>query len=112
MFQQPGFAENYKRMAEATTGHLSSLLLKQAGLDKGNHERIVFLDSACGTAVVSANLLKMLKPEEKEKLQLTCSDNAEPMLDMVRQRVKDEDWGNVEVKNVDFEVSSYLKHKG
>jgi len=106
-FAKPGFAEMYKRMSEQATAPFATSLLKQAGLDSGKNGDLVFLDSACGTAIVSAKLREMLKPDELEGLKLVCGDCEESMLALTRDLVEKEKWENVEVLNVDYEVRGF-----
>lgn len=105
-FKEPGFAEKYKRIAEGITSKYAVDILKQAGLDKGGHGRLVFLDSACGTGIVSAKLIEMLSPVEKGNLELTCGDFAEPMVEFVRNRMQKEGWKNAKAEVIDINVCS------
>jgi len=91
--------------AEKLTGVYGKLLLEQAGLNAtSGAEKLVVLDNACGTGVVSANLMDMLSDESKDHLELTCADLADSMVDFVQKRSASSGWKGTRVVKADGQV--------
>lgn len=94
----PEFSKMYVN-AEKITGPYGKLLLQKAGIEKTlqkeENEKLVVLDQACGTGVVTKNLMEMLKshPKQKETVEVTCADFADSMVEFVGKRSVEEGWG-------------------
>ena len=59
------------------------------------------LDLACGTGVISDKVMTLLSVETKSRLELTCSDLADSMLDFIRQRIEKQSWTQAKVVKAD-----------
>lgn len=92
-------------------GQYGKLLLQKSGIEKalleGKDERLVILDQACGTGVVTNNFMEMLKTSGKGKdnIEVTCADLADSMVELVGRRSVEEGWG-AEVLKCDAQVRS------
>ena len=59
------------------------------------------LDLACGTGVISDQVMTLLSSEAKSKLELTCADLADSMLDFIRQRIEKQSWSQAKAVKAD-----------
>ncbi|EXJ77172.1 hypothetical protein A1O3_10330 [Capronia epimyces CBS 606.96] len=98
--------------AEAVTGPYAQDLLDRTILpDVDSDKRLVVLDLACGTGVISAKLMDMISqnksnnsgdgenvkdtpPMTRPTLSLTCTDFSDAMIDAVTLRIKNCGWPN------------------
>jgi len=96
-------AQVYKG-GERLTGPPAKRLIQQVGLLQAESGPLVVLDSACGTGVVSSQLYEMLDESDKERLQLTCGDFSEGMVQSVQQRIIDNGWKGAKAQVVDAQV--------
>jgi hypothetical protein len=77
-------AQLYKA-SEHVTGPPARRLIEQVGLLQVDKGPLVVLDSACGTSIASSQLYEMLDESARERLQLTCGDYSERMVQSVQQ---------------------------
>lgn len=95
MWDSSEFASMYAS-AEKLTGHFAELLVQRAGLEEASKtQSLVILDEACGTGIVSFHLMNALSEQSKAKLDLTCADFAQAMVDFVARRIESSGWKNV-----------------
>jgi ubiquinone/menaquinone biosynthesis C-methylase UbiE len=82
------------KLAERTTGAFAVDMIRQSGLAEGDHEKLVVLDNACGTGVVSATLIEggLLNASALTNLDLTCADFAEHMINATKIRAEENGW--------------------
>ncbi|KAL8829680.1 MAG: hypothetical protein Q9170_006067 [Blastenia crenularia] len=99
-FKQADMGRRYKN-AEIATGPFARTMIEKSGLLTSTEDHLTILDNACGTGVVAAALHEVLGSEVKEKMELTCGDFSEPMLEAVRERMGKEGWVNTEARMVD-----------
>ncbi|KAK5179878.1 hypothetical protein LTR44_007694 [Exophiala sp. CCFEE 6388] len=101
MFDSPEFAQMYSS-AEKVTGPYAKLLLEKANLDKvPDNEKLVVLDEACGTGIVSVHLMDMLGDTAQNNLELTCADFADPMVNVATKRIESSGWKNAKAIKAD-----------
>ncbi len=90
---------------EKVTGPYARALIEKAVMrDAVSQSPLTVFDNACGTGIVTMELLKMLNPEARQGMKILCGDNSDAMLEFLRQRVEREGWKEVEVKFVDAMV--------
>ncbi|KIY02985.1 uncharacterized protein Z520_01451 [Fonsecaea multimorphosa CBS 102226] len=87
--------------ADAIMGPFAEMLFRQANFPTPGDSRLVVLDQACGSAVVSAHIVSRLSLEEKSRLDLTCADISDAMVSNVSQRIKASGWDNVSAVKAD-----------
>ena len=92
------------KMSESFTGPPARRLIQQAGLLQTTNGPLVVLDNACGTGVVSSLMYEMLDEDAKERLQLTCGDFSQGMVQSVQQRIVDSGWKGAKAQVVDAQV--------
>ncbi|KAJ5273206.1 hypothetical protein N7478_008331 [Penicillium angulare] len=104
VFNDEKFIKQYE-LGEKVTGVFGQALVDQTDVvahSKSHQEHpLVALDNACGTGVVSSILQNSLDDEVKAKMQLTCADFSQGMLEYTRRRIEREGWVNADVKHVD-----------
>lgn len=113
LFADPKIARNFKA-AEPTIGPFARALILQAFQHDFDHIRkpLVILDNACGTGLVSEQLLEMLGESAKEGMKLVCGDLSEEMVNYVKEKIEEKRWKNAEAKVVDAMVCySYLMNQ-
>ncbi|CAG8955042.1 hypothetical protein HYFRA_00007056 [Hymenoscyphus fraxineus] len=99
LWDTPSFTTNYLK-AEHITRPCAALLLQRTGLEKALQdpeyagEKLVVLDQACGTGVVTKALMDILVGD-RNKVRVTSADFAEAMVQFVRGRTECEGWGEV-----------------
>lgn len=76
-------------------GPFADLLLQQASFPPSSDSRLVVLDNACGSGVVSSHILSLLSPNAKARLDLTCADISEAMITNMTRRIETSGWNNV-----------------
>lgn len=65
---------------------------------------LVVLDNACGTGLVSEQLLDILDESAKRGMKLVCGDLSEGMVNYVKEKIEEKGWKNAEAKVVDAMV--------
>jgi 2-polyprenyl-3-methyl-5-hydroxy-6-metoxy-1,4-benzoquinol methylase len=88
-------ADKMATMAEKITGEYAEHLLRRArpdNLSGDDGSDLVILDEACGTGIVSARLMAMLSGKSRQKLDLTMSDIAQPIVGYAKGRILREGW--------------------
>ena len=69
---------------------------------------LVVLDNACGTGLVSEQLLDILDESAKGGMKLVCGDLSEGMVNYVKEKIEEKGWKNAEAKVVDAMVCYYF----
>lgn len=113
LFADPKIARSFKA-AEPTISPFARALILQAFQHDGDNIRkpLVILDNACGTGLISEQLLDMLGESAKEGMKLVCGDLSEGMVNYVKEKIEEKGWKNAEAKVVDAMVCySYLMNK-
>ncbi|KAL0256462.1 hypothetical protein SLS55_008857 [Diplodia seriata] len=92
-WKDPNVAKKYKP-GESMTGPFALPLIKQAGLDDSltGSDDLVTLDNACGTGILTVHLYNTLPEHAKDRLNHTCGDISQGMVDMVQSRIKENGW--------------------
>jgi DUF917 family protein len=89
-------------------GHLARPLIQQMGITgeaTTEQQPITLLDSACGGGVVTQEVQAALGRDVLEKSRMVAADKSEMLVDLVKGRIVDEGWVNVEAKVLDAIVS-------
>jgi len=89
---------------ERLTGSIARCLIQQVGLLQAQKGPLIVLDNACGTGVLSSLLYEMLDESAKERLQLTCGDFSEAMVQSTQQRIINSGWKGAKAQVVDAQV--------
>ncbi|KAI4120221.1 MAG: hypothetical protein LQ338_006385 [Usnochroma carphineum] len=87
--------------AEIITGPFAKTLIEKAGLLEPTADRLDILDNGCGTGAVAAALHEMLDQATKERMELTCADFLDPVVEAVSERMEKNRWMNTKAKQVD-----------
>ena len=105
MFNDAKFAKMYKT-AERFTGHFGGELIKRTKFkdDLASLDKVIVLDNACGTGIVSAQLVATLDDSTRPKFDLICADLAEAMVNFVKQRIESTPWPNAKAVKGDAQV--------
>jgi SAM-dependent methyltransferase len=100
-----------RRAGELITGKFAARLIQLAGLSAPSSgssgaavKELKILDNACGSGIVTAELMKVLSEKQKGRLEVVCGDVQQGMVDYVKERVDKGGWTGVEVKLVDAQV--------
>lgn len=83
---------------------LAAPLLAQMGVNKDRTAPVQFLDSACGTGVVTQEVQGMLGRDVLEKSTFISADRSDTLVDLVKGRIEEEGWVNVQAKVLDAMV--------
>lgn len=85
------------KLSEKTTGYFAEALIKQSGLPSCSLDKLVVLDMACGTGIVTTKLIEggFLSEASQAKLDITCADYAETMINYTKEKVATKGWNNV-----------------
>lgn len=97
--------------SEGLLKHMAMPMITQMGLLDPAAPSMQVLDNACGTAVLTQELQRLLPKEVIEKSSFVCADNAQGAVDLVVSRVKTERWINTDVKQLDAMVSRPGRHR-
>jgi methylase of polypeptide subunit release factors len=94
------------KIGEKFTAHFASALLERARFqeDLSKFEKLVVLDNACGTGIVSAKLMEMVGDQHATKVSLTCADISERLLVSVKERIERTPWPNAKTVIADAQV--------
>ena len=99
-WDNPHYTALYKQ-ADKFTGTFAKLMLEQAGFaeDAKTLEKLIVLDTACGPGIVSNyvvqaldNNAEALGTDPRDKLDLTCADFFDSMVDITSKRIKADGW--------------------
>lgn len=106
----PEITQNYTALEPTIKLFARALILQAFQYDVENIRKpLVILDNACGTGVISEQLLDMLGESTKEEMELVCGDLSERMVNHVKEKIEEKGWENAEAKVVDAMVCySYL----
>ena len=91
--------------AEVINGAFARTLIEKAGLLDPTEDHLTILDNACGTGVVAAALHDTLDQSTKDRMDLVCGDFAEPMLEVLKERIEANAWVNTKAQLVDAQAS-------
>jgi ubiquinone/menaquinone biosynthesis C-methylase UbiE len=101
MFNNAQFVKSYAT-AEKLTGKYGKMLVEESKIDKTpSGQELVVLDEACGTAIISVDLMQLLDETAKDNLTLTCADAADAMVDFVGSRIEASGWKNAKAVKAD-----------
>ncbi|OQV00420.1 Methyltransferase domain-containing protein [Cladophialophora immunda] len=87
--------------ADRIMGPFAEVLLRQANFPPVGDSRLVVLDQACGSGVVSSHIMSRLSTEGKSRLDLTCADISDAMISNVSRRIETSGWDNVSAVKAD-----------
>ncbi|OAP58479.1 hypothetical protein AYL99_07569 [Fonsecaea erecta] len=87
--------------ADQIMGPFAEILLRQANFPPVGDSRLIVLDQACGSGVVSTHIMSRLSPEEKSRLDLTCADISDAMISNVSRRIETLGWDSVSAVKAD-----------
>jgi ubiquinone/menaquinone biosynthesis C-methylase UbiE len=107
MFNDPQFTKMYKT-GEKFTGIWAKEVLERTNFaqDLATKDKLVILDNACGTGIVSKNIHEMAG-SNVSKLDLTCADFAEGMINVVQDRIDSTPWPNTKAVIADVQVCAF-----
>jgi ubiquinone/menaquinone biosynthesis C-methylase UbiE len=77
----------------------------QMGISEKMSTPVTFLDSACGSGVLTDAVQKTLSKDVLDKSTFLCADASDGMIAVARKRLGLEGWVNTEVKKLDATVS-------
>ena len=69
---------------------------------------LVVLDNACGTGVVSSEIMNLLDTREQQKLHLTCADISEDAIKHMQERIDSSGWTNARAIQADAMVRASI----
>eukprot|EP01121_Diplochlamys_sp_Union-15-3_P018320 TRINITY_DN6647_c0_g1_i1.p1 TRINITY_DN6647_c0_g1~~TRINITY_DN6647_c0_g1_i1.p1 ORF type:complete len:284 (-),score=45.01 TRINITY_DN6647_c0_g1_i1:35-886(-) len=98
-FNDPKIVQIYK-VGERITEPPARILLEQSGIEN-EKGKLVILDNACGTGVVTSLLFKILDEKVKESIEITCGDLAPNMVAVVKEKVESQKLKGVHCQTVD-----------
>lgn len=113
LFADPKITRNYEAAEPTIRPFARALILQAFQHDIDNRRKpLVILDNACGTGLISEQLLDMLGESAKEGMKLVCGDISEKMVNYVKEKIEEKGWKNAEAKVVDAMVCcSYHMNK-
>lgn len=96
VFDNTAFTDMFK-LSEKTTGYFAEALIKQSGLPSSSLDKLVVLDNACGTGIVTTKLIEgdFLSEASRAKLDITCADYSETMINYTKEKAATSGWDNV-----------------
>jgi ubiquinone/menaquinone biosynthesis C-methylase UbiE len=104
MFNDPQFTKMYKTGEKFTAIWAKDILERtKFAQDLATKNKLVVLDNACGTGVVSKTIHEMAG-NNISKLDLTCADFAEGMINIVQDRIDSTPWPNTKTVMADAQV--------
>lgn len=104
-FADPKIARNFKAAEPTISPFARALILQAFQHDVDNIRKpLVILDNACGTGLISEQLLDMLGESAEEGMKLVCGDLSEGMVNYVKEKIAEKGWKNAEAKVVDAMV--------
>lgn len=105
LFADTKITRNYKAAEPTIRPFARALILQAFKHDVDNiREPLVILDNACGTGLISEQLLDMLGESAKEGMKLVCGDLSQQMVNYVKEKIEEKEWKNAEAKVVDAMV--------
>lgn len=105
LFADPKVAQRYKLAEPAISPFARELILQTFRHDVDKiRQPLVVLDNACGTGLVSEQLLDILDESAKRGMKLVCGDLSEGMVNYVKEKIEEKGWKNAEAKVVDAMV--------
>ncbi|GFP57493.1 methyltransferase tpcH [Trichoderma asperellum] len=99
--QTPTFEKDFVDFSRGMLRLIADPLVNDLGLNGNVTEPVTLLDSACGVGVVTQEVQAALPDEILQSSSFTCADSSEAMVDVVKKRIVEEKWVNVEAKVLD-----------
>jgi ubiquinone/menaquinone biosynthesis C-methylase UbiE len=90
-------------VSKKVMSRLAAPLLHQMGIDSRSAP-LHLLDSACGTGVVTQEVQRLLPRDVLERSTVLSADGSEALVDLVKRRIEDEAWVNVQARVLDAMV--------
>lgn len=106
--QTPTFEKDFVDFSRGVLRLIADPLVNDLGLNGNVTEPVRLLDSACGVGVVTQEVQAALPDEILQSSSFTCADNSEAMVDVVKKRIAEEKWVNVEAKVLDAQVRACI----
>lgn len=105
LFNDPKFVELYKT-GEKATGIWATELVERAHFseDLSKLDKLVVLDNACGSGIVSQKIMDLVDDSTAQKVDLTCADYAEAMVSVMKERIEKNSWQNARAVEADAQV--------
>ncbi len=105
LFKNDKFAKMYKT-AEQFTGHFAGEIIERSGFkdDLSRLDKVMVLDNACGTGIVSSKIMALVDDKTADKVDLTCADFSDAMIGMVKPRIESGPLKQVKVVKADAQV--------
>lgn len=90
-------------LADRLTGTFAVDMLQQANFPAQAEAspKTVVLDTACGTGVVSRKIMQLLSTDAKLRLDLTCADLADSMIDFIKSQIENHSWTHAKALKAD-----------
>ncbi|RFU77350.1 hypothetical protein TARUN_4902 [Trichoderma arundinaceum] len=102
------FEQDFTRVSQRLIRYIAEPLVAQMGLNGGISKPIALFDNACGAGVVTQEVQAALPDEILQSSSFTCADSSAAMVDLVKKRIVNEKWVNVEAKVLDAMVGALL----
>ena len=96
--------EKMVSQADYIMGPFADKLLQAAQFPPSDASRLVVLDQACGSGVVSSHIMSHLSSDDKTRLDLTCADISEPAIANMKKRIETSGWENTRAVAADAMV--------
>lgn len=87
---------------------LAAPLLLQMDMRTSRTTPVQFLDSACGTGVVTQELQAILSPDVLASSSFLCADTSDVLVGLVESRIENEGWVNTQTRVLDAMVCYFL----
>lgn len=103
--------EGYEYMADKVfefmrlvSGPLAVHMLRQIGLDENTNAPFELFDNGAGSGIVGAEIQSRISPTILAQSKIVSADFAENMVEIVKQRIVEQNWVNTESRVIDSQV--------